>query len=190
MSDLPRIYEAILGRTNLRSRSREVLISRLHHQLGASSEEVDQAIRELLAKKWIVAKNGLLRSNKESDYYLYPDEFYTVLNNGKAIHKIVRIANKSYYPNLKLSELLDQQIGVEKQKVVEILELAFDQGFLVGLPLDLRRSKKFSIVRFINGYRNNQMPILKRVMRILAWIFGSIGTAIIGYYTLDFLGLQ
>lgn len=139
MSDLPKTERTILELTNIKPRPRKYLHNKLYALIGASNEQVDKTIRELVAKDWLTESDETYKSNPNSNFYLYPPEIDELMSNGKVIHKIVKHANSAYYPNLHLDEFMNDHLqkSVDRDYVKRILIAAYDKGIIKGLPIEL-----------------------------------------------------
>lgn len=192
MSDISKEDRTILELTNIKPRSKKYLSDQLYEHTGLTPEQSELAINALVNRNRLAESKGMYKSDPDLDYYLYPPAIDELMSNAKAIHKVITLANKAYYPNLTLEEFEKKyKSGVERQIMKKVLITAYDQGFLRGLPVELRkkRSAIAFIQRIIAGYRNNQTPALRIVIRIIAFVLSAILTTIIGFYALKYLEL-
>jgi hypothetical protein len=162
MSDLSKTERTILKLTNIKPRSRKYLCKKLYTLIGSSPEQVYQTLRELVAKNWLTENNETYKSNPDSNFYLYPPEIDELLSNGKALHKVITLANSVYYPNLTFEEFMTEHLkkSVDRDYVRRILIVSYDKGIVRGLPIELRKS----------GFNYHLKQGKRRLIRSINWI--------------------
>lgn len=142
MSDISKEDRTILELTNIKPRSKKYLSDQLYEHTGLTPEQSELTINALVNRNRLAESKGMYKSDPDLDYYLYPPAIDELMSNAKAIHKVITLANKAYYPNLTLKEFEKKyKPGVERQIMKKVLITAYDQGFLRGLPVELRTKK-------------------------------------------------
>lgn len=113
---------------------------------GKSKEEVEQAVRIMVVQSWLLQMDGKYQSNPDC-ILRYPDEFLNILPNYKAIHKVVMALKSSWYPNLTFDEFYVDHLerSIQKNKVKEVVLLAYKLEFVDNLPCDLSIEAKSRI---------------------------------------------
>ena len=186
MSEISKIEKSILQLTNKKSTSLKKIISIVYNNVGGSKEHIEVMLQGLVNRRWVIEKNGNYRSNGESDLYLYPDIFYNILPNYKAIHKIVKAANLAYYPNLKFDEFYNDHLkgGIQRDKTKQILLLAYEKDFVKKLPLELRNNFSFyqRIKRFFKQVSGFITFLSDHPFYVVLTLIGTIGSIIGALY--------